>query len=344
MEVASIFISKILAEAANREGSSLHLSIGSQPLLRIDNDLSALPNENIISQDMMNGIISFLLSEEEIAKFNADKEIVLVRDFSGNLRFRVNIFYQKGLPAISFHFIPGIIKSLADLGLPETISAFAALDSGLFIIAGPFGSGKTTTAAAFIEEINKNSKKYIITIEDPIEYLFFNKSSIIDQRQVGRDVNSAIDGLNYCLNEDVDTVYVAEIKNNFAEAIPLVLNLAAGNSLVVLEMNADNSIAPIEKILTAAAATSSRESACYNLADVLTGVVVQKLLPQRGGGLALATEVLLVNSAVRSLIRESKLFQIESIIQTSRREGMFSMRKSIEDLIQAGKVNQDSVY
>ena len=344
MEVASIFISKILAEAANRDGTSLHLSIGSQPLLRIDGDLSALPNENIISQDIMSGIISFLLSEEEIVKFNADKEIVLVRDFSGNLRFRANIFYQKGLPAVSFHFIQSTMKSLAELGLPESVSAFTALDSGLLIIAGPFGSGKTTTATAFVEEINKSEKKYIITLENPIEYLFFNKNSIIDQRQIGRDVNSVIDGLNYCLNEDVDVVYAAEIKNNFTEAIPLVLNLAAGNSLVILEMNADNSIAPIEKILAAAAATSSRESACYSLADVLAGVIVQKLLPQRGGGLALATEVLLVNSAVRSLIREGKLFQIESIIQTSRREGMFSMRKSIEDLIQAGKINQDSAY
>src|SRR3989339_2136 len=344
MEVASIFIGKILAEAANRGAMSLHLSIGSQPRIRVDNGLLALESENIIDQEIMSGIINFVLSEEDVARLNSDREIVTVKEFSGNLRFRINAFYQKDLPSLSYHFIPGAILNFKELGLPETVSAITGLESGLFIIAGPFGSGKTTTAAAFLEEINKNSNKYVITLENPIEYLFVNKSSVIDQRQIGRDVHTIIDGLDYCMNEDVDVLYVAEIKKDFNAAIPLVLSLAAGNSLVLLEINADNSISAIEKILTAAAGTSSREAARYNLADVLSGVVVQKLLPQRGGGPVLAHEVLLVNSAVRSLIREGKLFQIESIIQNSRREGMASMSKSVEDLAQAGKINRDNIY
>jgi len=342
MEVPTILLNKILSEGIKKGATSFHLSIGSLPMIRVDDQLSSLENENIVSLDIINGIINSFISEEEVNQLKENKEVVLVKDFPGGLRFKINIFYQKNLPALSFHYIPAEIKSFSDLKLPQTLTTFTNLEAGLLVIAGPYSSGKTTTAASFIEEVNKSRHRYIVTLENPIEYQYVSKKSIINQRQIGRDVKTIGDGLEFCLNEDIDLLYIGDITEDFTDAIPIILNLAAGNSLVILELNANNSVSAIKKILNAAAATSSHEAARYSLADVLVGLLVQRLFPRRGSGLILASEFLLANSAVKSLIREGKLFQIESIIQTSRREGMISMEKSIEDLVRSGEIKQES--
>lgn len=343
MEVPSIFLNRILTEAAKKNSFDLHLTVGSLPMMRIDNRLVAVEGENIVTAEMIDKIINTFMDKEELACLTNDKETALVKDLAGNFRFRVNAFYQKGQLSLSFHYISNIIKNLSDTGLPPAAKEFSKLDSGLLIITGPYGSGKTATAAAFIEEINKTKRKHIITIEDPIEHLFVSKNSIIEQRQVGRDVKSVVDGLEYCLSEDVDAVYVNKIKKELLSAMPVILELAAGNCFVILEMNIDTSIKAIEKVLNAVEKKLSMEAARYSLADVLAGIIAQKLLPRRGGGMALAVELLLANSAVKSLIREGKIYQLESILQTSRREGMVSMEKSIEELIKSGTVNQQTV-
>jgi len=343
MEVPSIFLNRILSEMAKKNASDLHLTVGSLPMMRIDNQLVAAEGENIVTSDILNKIISSFISQEEMAKFKEDKEVVLVKNLAGNFRFRISIFYQKDLPSLSFHYIPAKPKSLIDLNLPQVLNNFTKLNSGLFVIAGPHGSGKTTTAAAFIEEVNKVSSKYIITIEDPIEYLFINKKSIIEQRQVGSDVKSVVAGLHACFDEDVDLVYINKINKEFELAMPLILELAAGNCLVILEINTDSSIGTIEKILNAIETKVNQEAARYSLADVLFSILVQRLIPRRGGGLALAAEVLLVNSAVKSLIREGKIYQLESVMQTSRKEGMISMDKALEELVEAGEVKREDI-
>jgi len=342
MEIPSIFLNRILSEAAKKSASDLHLSVGSLPMIRINNQLAALGGEEIVTNEIVNKIISSIVSQEESAKLKENREIVLVKEFAGNFRFRINIFYQKDLPTLSFHYIPSSLKTLADLQTAKIFQDFLKLNSGLIIIAGSNSSGKTTTAAAFIEEVNGISSKYIITIEDPIEYLFVNKKSIIEQRQVGRDVKSATAGVDYCLTEDVDLVYIDEIKKEFSLAMPLILELAASNCLVIMEMNADSSIRAIEKILGSGEAKFSNEAIRYSLADVLAGIVVQKLVHSRGN-VNLAAEVLLVNSAVKSLIREGKIYQIESVMQTFRKEGMINMDKALEELVASGKVRQEDI-
>lgn len=343
MEVPSILLNNILAEGVKRRATSIYLSVGSLPMVRAGGHLSPLENEDIISMETVNGIISSFTSEEEVRQLKEEKEIVLVKDFAGDLRFRINIFYQKDIPALSFNFIPTEIKNFNDLRLPQVLNTFIKLNSGLLVIAGSYGSGKTTTSTSFIEEINKSRNKYIVTLEDPIEYLFVSKKSIINQRQISQDVKSIVDGLEFCLSEDIDLIYINEIRKDFAAAMPIVLDLAAGNSLVLLELNADNTVRAIEKILNAVATVTSPESARYSLADVLVGLLAQRLLPQRSGGLVLACEVLFANSAVKSLIREGKIYQIESIIQTSREEGMVSMEKSIEDLVRSDEIKKESI-
>lgn len=343
MEVPSIFLNRVLVEAAKKNAAYLHLTVGNPPIMRIDNQLVAMEGESIIAGETLNKIMESFMSKDEMVEFKENKEAVLVKDLGGNFRFRINVFYQKNMPAMSIHHIPGVIKSLSDLGLPPAAQNFTNFNSGLLLIAGSHGSGKTTTAASFIEEVNKTSGKRVITLEDPIENLFVGKKSIIEQRQIGRDVKSVADGLNYCLMEDVDMVYLGEIRQELPIAMPLILELSAGNCLVILEMNVDSSIKAIEKIVNSVSTEFITEAFRYNLADALMGIIVQKLLPKHGGGMVLAAELLLANSAVKSLIREGKVYQLESIMQTSRREGMISMEKSIEELIKSGEVNQQAI-
>lgn len=341
MEVPSIFLNKILAEAAKRNASSLHLTVGSSPAMRVNGQLAAMEGESMATAEMIDKIINSFASEEEKGRLAEEKELILVKTFAGSFRFRVNIFYQKGFPSLSFHYISENIKSLADLKLPSLFNGLLKAKSGLFVVAGSYGSGKTTTAAAFIEEINKNFKNRIITIEDPIENLFISKKSFIEQRQVGLDAKSAADGLSYCLEEDVDLVYIGRIKENFEAAAPLILDLAAGNTFVLLELNADSAISAVDKILNSLRKKSAAEAAQHNLADVLAGVMAQKLVPRVGGGMVLAPEILIATSAVKSLIREGKIYQLESIIQTGRKEGMVSMSKSLEELLKTGEIKQE---
>lgn len=341
MEVPSIFLNRILAYAAKKNASNLHLAVGSLPMARIDDKLSAVEEESIVTSELIDKIIEAMANGEEKKKLGEDKEIVIVKELAGEFRFRINIFYQKNFPAINFHFIPSAVKGLPDLRLPAVLNNLIKLNSGLFIVAGSHGSGKTTTAAAIIEEVNKNYAKNIVTLEDPIEYLFIGKKCLVSQRQVGRDVKSATQGLKYLLEEDADLIYVGEIKSDFDAAVPFVLELAAGNSFVIWEINADSSARVIEKILNSLEEKISPEAARNNLADVLSGIFVQRLLPRKGGGLILANEVLFASGAVKSLIREGKVYQLESVIQTSKKEGMISMAKSIEELVKNGEVKSE---
>ncbi len=340
MEVPSILLNRILSEAAKKKVSSLHLMVGSLPMARIDNQLTPFAGTEIITKEILAKIIDNLLDDKEKESLKLNKSIETVKTVAGNFRFKVNIFFQKEMPAISFHYISESIKNLDELGVPKSFIELVKKDSGLLIIAGVYGSGRTTTAAAFIEEINKSTNKNIATIENPIEYLFVGKKSIITQRQVGMDVNSVVEGLSFCLREDVDLVYINGIKKEeiIVEAMPLIVELAAGNCLVFLELNSDSSVRTVEKLISCLQ-KKTVEAARYDIADILLGVIIQKLITKKGGGSVLASEILINNSAVKSLIREGKTAQIENIIQTSRQEGMISMEKALADLADSGIIN-----
>jgi len=340
MEIPSIFLNRILAKTVKDKASTMILTVGSLPAFRVDNHLHIMEDESMLTVEIIEKLIGFILDADEKKLLADEKEVVVVKIFGGDFRFRVNVFYQKGLPALSFHYIPAAPKKLTDLRFPEILNNLIMCRSGLIIIAGSKFSGKTTIAASIIEEVNINKRRHIATIEDPIEYLFVNKRSIIEQRQVGRDVKSVVKGLHHCLEEDVDIVYLGEIRKELAEVLPLIFELASGNSLVVLEINSNSAVRTVEKILNSFD-NNQTESARYNLADVLVGITVHKLVNRVGGGIILVSEVLLANAAVKSLIREGKIYQLESVMQTSRREGMISMDKAIEELIEAGEIKPE---
>jgi twitching motility protein PilT len=335
------FFKRLLLDLAKKNASGLHLSAGSAPMQRVFGRLTE--GEEILTGEDLEKIIHSFLSEEELEVLAKRKELLIVRDFGDNFRFRINIFYQKDSPALSLSYISGEIIDFDSLGFPAAFKKNLPNASGLLIVAGPSASGKTSTIASILEKINKEKREYIITLEDPIEKLFINKKSLIDQRQIGRDVNNFIDGLKHCLEEDIDVVYVDEIKEGFESALPYILELASGNALVILEINAESSVRSLEKILNVNTGNLSKESVRFMMADVFFGVVAQKLFPNREGGFSLAMEVLLSNFAVKSLIREGNIFQLESIIQNSAEEGMISMEKSIKELILSGQVDRKEV-
>lgn len=344
MESSPVFFKKLLLDVAKKNATSLHLSVGSVPMMRVYGRLQPTEvDEIILKKEDLEKIIATFLTEDELKILKKEKEILTVRDFGENFRFRIRVFYQKGNLSISLNYIPEKTRSLDSLGFPESFKKSLFSASGLLIVAGSANSGKTSTIASLIEKVNTEKKKYIITLEKPIEKIFVNKKSIIDQRQVGVDVNSYIDGLKHALEEDVDLVYIDEINDDLNLALPFILELASGNCLVILEINAENSVRALEKILDIKCQNLSKESIHFMLADVLFGIIAQKLIPNRENELSLALEILASNFAVKSLIREGNIYQLESVIQNSAEEGMISMDKSIKELIKSGKVNEQEI-
>lgn len=341
MEIYNVLFNHLLSETAKRKASDLHLSVGSVPVIRKDGQLISLKEEKIIEQETLVQIVNSFLEEEEKKRLEEKREITVVKVLGGHFRFKINIYYQKKMLAVSFRLIPEVIRDFASLNLPEVVSNFAQLTNGLLIVAGPYGSGKTSTIGAILEKINNEAKKRVITLENPIEIFFVSKNCVVEQRQIGSDVLSLVEGLKYCLSQEIDVLVISEIKDDFASAIPLILELASSNCFVILEMGADSTIRVIEKILEAYP-SSKTESARLLLADVLEGIVIQKLLPKIGGGLAIALEVLVGISSVKSVIREGKVKQIQTIIQTSGGMGMKSMDKSLVSLVQNGQITREN--
>jgi len=340
MEVYNILFNRLLSEAAKRQASDLHLSAGSVPVIRKDGRLIKLEQEKIIEQAVLSQIIRSFLEEKDLKTLEEQRELTTVKTLGGNFRFKINIYYQKNLLAVSLRLISEGIPDFSTLNIPQTVINFTKLSSGLLIIAGPYGSGKTTTISAMIENINQNSHKRILTIEDPIEVMFTSNQSVIEQREIGRDVLSLVDGLEYCQQEDIDILTVSDNQEKLIEKMPLILDIASSNALVILEMNIDSSIRVIEKILDGYP-PAKVDAARTLLADVLEGIVVQKLIPKNGGGMSLAVEVLIGTPAVKSVIREGKIKQIETIMQTSADQGMVSMTQSLVNLSQNSQISRE---
>ncbi|PIR92854.1 hypothetical protein COT99_03970 [Candidatus Falkowbacteria bacterium CG10_big_fil_rev_8_21_14_0_10_43_10] len=340
MEVYNILFNRLLSETAKRQASDLHLSVGSVPVIKKDGRLVKMEQEKIIEQEILSQIANSFLEKEEQKILEEKRELTVVKVLGGHFRFKINIYYQKGLLAASFRLIPEATRSFADLNLPAIVADFVKFSGGLVVVAGSYGGGKTTTIGAMIEHINKTGQRRILTLESAIEMPFISKQSVIEQRLIGHDVLSLVDGLKYCQKEDIDVLVVSSAQMEFIEAIPVILDIASSNSLVIVEIDTDSTIRVIEKIL-GCYPSDKQESARMLLADVLEGIIIQKLIPKNGGGLALALEILVGTSAVKSVIREGKVKQIETIMQTSGPQGMVTMTKSLVALVRSGQISQE---
>lgn len=330
-------IQQLLNIAIDRGASDLHLNLGVPPMLRIDGKLLAVPEKPILTAEMLESLIKGLMTDEQFSRLKLKKEM----DFSFGydaMRFRTNAFYQKNALTASLRLISANIRSVSELGLPPVLEKFTMSSQGFVIITGPTGHGKSTTLAALIEGINKSRAEHIITIEDPIEYVFEHKKSIVSQREVGTDTNSFANALKSSLREDPNIVLVGEMRD--LESIEAALTLAETGHLVFTTLHTNSAAQTADRIIDVFPAWQQQQVR-MQLASVLLGVISQRLLPRTSGGRIVATEIMLANNAVRNLIREGKSHQLENIIQTSASEGMISLDKVLAELVSKGEVTID---
>ncbi len=334
----TIAIKKVLATAAEYGASDLHLAPGNPPILRIDGKLVPLEGEEMITPDFLQALVEMMLTPEQQQLLEKERELITAASLENRARYKVSFFHEKGMLAASIRVISPQIRTIRELGLPPIVQQFAAATKGLVIVVGPFGSGRTATVAALMDDINRNRTAHVVTIEQPIEHLYVNDKSIIEQREVGRDTNSFEQALVTASREDVDVVMVSEMDD--PKVIRSVLAVAESNRLVLSTMNTDSVVKTIEKIVEAFPPDEEAQ-ARRMLAETLQGVISQRLLPRIGGGRIIVAEVMAPSDSIRAVIRDGQLFQLTTILQTSREEGMVSLDRSLAELVRTGEIQMD---
>lgn len=330
-----------LVDTVLQEGASdLHLAEGRNPVIRVAGSLIPLAKKPISSKEDINSYLKEFLNEENHQLLEKNREV----DFSYSLtksRFRGNAFYHQGALSIALRLIPKEIKTLADLNLPPILESFTRKPQGFFLVVGPIGQGKTTTLAALIEMINQTRSEHILTIEDPVEYLFESKKSMIDQREVRSDTPDFNGALVSMFRQDIDVCLVGEMRdtNTMATAV----TAAETGHLVFSTLHTNNAAQTINRIIDSFPA-GQQDQIRIQLAGSMTGIFSQRLIPRISGGLIPAYELLINNSAVANLIREKRIHEINTVIETSSSEGMIDMNRSLAELVRRGEITVESAY
>jgi len=329
----------LLLLAIQKKASDLHLTYDTPPVLRIDGQL-ILTNKEPLSREDLKKMIYSILTDSQKEKFEKDKELDFSLTLSGLDRFRVNIHLQRGSVEAAFRRIPLFIPNMEELGLPPVIAAMARKPHGLVLLTGPTGTGKTTTLASMINLINEEKECLIICIEDPIEYVHFNKKAVIKQREVFSDTNSFSEALRRCLRQDPDVIVVGEMRD--LETISTALTAAETGHLVLATLHTPDAPQTIERIIDVFP-PYQQQQVKLQLASALQGVLCQRLLPRANGeGRVLATEVMIATPGVKNLVREQAIEQLPTAIQTGSSFGMHTMDKSLQKLCQEGTITYET--
>ncbi len=331
-------IDRFLDEIVKNNATDVHLSVANPPYFRIDGQLTPLESKKIIAADYLEDLASYLLSEEQKKELEAEREITFGYTAKSGSRFKINIFYQSSQLSITIKVISSQLKSQSELGLSKAALDLFDVDKGLILVAGPLDSGKSTTISAIIQHINETRTNHVVTLENPIEYVFSDNTSIVDQREIGKDTNSCSQALDSILKEDINVVAIPDLVE--AGIVSRLLDIAESNRLVIAGINSERASQAISKIV-GMFPKNIQPQIQRQLADTLAGVIVQVLVPGIGGGQVLIEELLLPSQSVRSVIKEGDLGQLDTIIQTSRQEGMISFDQSLANLIQEGKISSE---
>lgn len=328
-------IKNLLQLTVDRNASDLHLIVGIPPNLRIDGMLQPVMNEIVLTPETMAASLREVLTSEQLERLTVNKEIDFSLAFSEKARFRVNAYTQRGSLAIAFRRIPLAIPTLDSLNLPKILHSFTTLRQGFILVTGPTGHGKSTTLAAVIDEINHNRPAHVITIEDPIEFIFRPDKSIISQREMNEDTHSWPIALRSTLREDPDVVLVGEMRDY--ETIAAALTVAETGHLVFATLHTNSAAQTVDRIVDVFP-EEQQGQVRLQLSNVLEAVFSQRLIPAIGGGRVAGYEVMLATTAIKTAIREGKSHQIESILQTSQEAGMSTLETSLTTLVKTGKI------
>jgi twitching motility protein PilT len=323
-------------------GSDLHLGEGRYPIIRVNGELVPLVKKEVLTGEHIQAFLDMLLSPKNREKFDADHEIDFSYSAPGiDARFRGNAYVQQGLVSIALRLILKVIRGIDELNLPPILESFANKKQGFFLVVGPVGQGKSTTLAAMIEIINRNRAEHIITIEDPIEYVYTQKKSIIDQREVRTDTADFSISLVNVLRQDVNVILVGEMRDP-ATMIAAVTAAETGH-LVFSTLHTNNASQTIDRIIDSFPA-AQQDQVRIQLSGSLVGVFSQRLIPRITGGLIPVYELLIVNNAVANLIREKRTHEIPSIIETSSEVGMIDMNRMLAELVRKGEITIENAY
>lgn len=331
-------LKELLAELIKRGGSDLHLKVGSPPTFRIDGVLHRAEEESLKPADILN-LVNPAMTNEQKEELNGSRDIDFAVSVPGLARFRASLFYQRGTVVAVFRAIPMKVPQIETLRLPPACKKLANYGSGLILVTGPTGSGKSSTLAAMIDYINKSRKLHILTLEDPIEFLHKDRMSLVNQRQVGGDALSFARGVIKAMRQDPDVIMIGEMRDT--ETIEAALTAAETGHLVLGTLHTSSAIQTIERILDIFPG-DKQDLVRFQLSTTLQGILSQKLVPGIKGGRVAIIEVLMVNQAIRNMIRESKTHQILSQMQSGKRIGMKTMEDAVIEAFDGGLISQET--
>ncbi len=328
-------IQELLAEMVKRGASDLHITAGIPPMLRLAGKLAPMGTEKLSPEETMRMTYS-LMNDLQKKSFEQNKECDFSFGISNLARFRANAYLQRGCVALALRIIPLRIKTFKELDLPPIIAEFTTRPSGLVLVTGSTGSGKSTTLAAMIDKINKERHEHILTIEDPIEFLHKHQNCMVNQREVGNDTKSFSQALKMALRQDPDIVLIGEMRD--LETIRAALTIAETGHLTLATLHTNSAVQTINRIVDAFP-QGEQQTVRTQLSFVLQGVVCQMLLPKIGGGRVMCYEVMNVTPAIRALIRDNKTHQIGSMIEIGQKFGMNTMNMRLAELVRQGKLD-----
>jgi twitching motility protein PilT len=335
------YIEELILTVIREGASDLHFAVGRSPTIRVARVLVPLVKYPALTPDDTRAVVQELLDEQGMKRFLTAKESDFSFSFGSEARFRGNAFFQRGTVGIALRLVPQKVKTIHELGLPPVLELFTKRKQGFFLCVGPVGQGKSTTLASMVEMINRDRAENIVTIEDPIEYVFQADRSMISQREVHFDTDDFNIALRSCLREDVNVILIGEMRG--LETISAAVTAAETGHLVLSTLHTNNASQTIDRIIDSFPA-GQQDQIRVQLAGSLAGIFSQRLVPRISGGLVPAYELLINNNAVANLIRERRTHEIPMIIETGSELGMIDMNRILATLVKSGEISADSAY
>lgn len=331
----------LIATVVNEHGSDLHLSVGNHPTIRVSGSLIPLLRKPILTDADVMAFAKVLIRHDFMERLEKRQEVDFSYEAAGKVRFRGNAFYQKGSPSIVLRLIPNVILTLEELNLPPILESFTERSQGFFLCVGPVGQGKSTTLAAMVNRVNQKRADHIVTIEDPIEYIYTPQKAMIDQREVGIDTDNFESALHAAFRQDVDVILIGEMRS--PETIATAVTAAETGHLVFATLHTNDAAQTINRIIDSFPG-AQQDQIRTQLASSLIGVFSQRLIPRIAGGLVPAYELMVNNTAVSNLIREKRVHEIYSVIETGLEHGMIDMNRVLAQLVQKGEITVENAF